>query len=824
MDYKEDLRKRLPELKKIEGFPLGEDEDIINLSNPPFYTACPNPYIEEFIEKNGTKYNEANDDYHREPYAADVSEGKGNAIYTAHSYHTKVPHPAIMKYIEHYTVKSDIVLDGFSGSGMTGIAGQFTERNVILSDLSPAAGLIGHNFNHPKKKYSYLAREIYQKVKEKCSWMYETRHQLENRNYSSDKCEINCIVWSDVYECGYCGFEHNLWDDAIDREKGSVLSEYSCPNCKAIITKKDRKKVFKKVHDSIANEEIEIALEIPVLINYTYRGKRFEKRPDEFDLSLIKQINDINIPYWFPINEVPDGDNLTQPKSSHGIKRIYHFYTKRNLYLLSYLFELCKNDDLLFLFTGMLTRSSKQARFLAKNYFHGGGGWVGTSLSGTLFIPSLAVEVCPLLTLKNRITKNIELPYKSNVIVSSQSTTDLKNIPSNSIDYIFTDPPFGSNLMYSELNFIWESWTKTWSNTKNEAIVSRSQNKDIDIYFKLMEKALNEYFRILKPKRWITVEFNNSKSSIWNVIQDAINRAGFIIAQVSVLDKKQGSFKQVTSPASVKSDLVISAFKPSNSLIKRLSEFDGKNSELNFINEFLNNQPIKPIIERTDKMLYSKIVSYYIRRGFEVSIDANRFYSLLRENFIEDNGYWFTANQINSYLEYKKNMKLEGMEELKKGSLMLFVSDERSALIWLYNFLTQPKTFSEIHTAFTQLANIQGDQVPELLLLLEDNFIKENDVFRRPKTQVEHSNINTKREKALMREFESMLLRAKSERKKIKEVRKEALIYGFEVCYKDKRFKDILILEERLDKKIIENSSELNDFVEAAKIMVEGIN
>ena len=145
-------------------------------------------------------------------------------------------------------------------------------------------------------------------------------------------------------------------------------------------------------------------------------------------------------------------------------------------------------------------------------------------------------------------------------------------------------------------------------------------------------------------------------------------------------------------------------------------------------------------------------------------------------------------------------------------------------MLWLNNFLLQPKTFSDTLTAFNQLASIQGDQVPELLTLLEDNFIKENNIFRRPKSEEEHSSVNTKRDKILIREFESLLLRAKSERKKIKEVRKEALVYGFEVCYKDKRFKDILILEKYLDSKIIDNSSELNDFVEAAKIMVEGIN
>lgn len=57
-----------------------------------------------------------------EPYSADVSEGKSNSIYMAHSYHTKVPHPAIMRYLLHYTQPGDIVLDGFCGTGMTGVA------------------------------------------------------------------------------------------------------------------------------------------------------------------------------------------------------------------------------------------------------------------------------------------------------------------------------------------------------------------------------------------------------------------------------------------------------------------------------------------------------------------------------------------------------------------------------------------------------------------------------------------------------------------------------------------------------------------------------
>jgi len=105
-----------PEFRKIEGFPIGKDEDILALSDPPYYTACPNPWLDEFIKGYGTPY-DPNKPYHREPFAADVSEGKTHPIYTAHSYHTKVPHRAIMRYLLHYTQPGDVVFDGFCGTG-----------------------------------------------------------------------------------------------------------------------------------------------------------------------------------------------------------------------------------------------------------------------------------------------------------------------------------------------------------------------------------------------------------------------------------------------------------------------------------------------------------------------------------------------------------------------------------------------------------------------------------------------------------------------------------------------------------------------------------
>ena len=76
-------KELLDELRSIDGFPIAEDEDIIALSDSPYYTACPNPFIEDFIKEYGKPYDPDTDTYHREPFASDVTEGKNDPIYNA---------------------------------------------------------------------------------------------------------------------------------------------------------------------------------------------------------------------------------------------------------------------------------------------------------------------------------------------------------------------------------------------------------------------------------------------------------------------------------------------------------------------------------------------------------------------------------------------------------------------------------------------------------------------------------------------------------------------------------------------------------------------
>src|SRR5262249_53726524 len=131
-------------------------------------------------------------------------------------------------------------------------------------------------------------------------------------------------------------------------------------------------------------------------------------------------------------------------------------------------------------------------------------------------------------------------PTGDGVVITTQSSTALTNVPDSCADYIFTDPPFGGNLNYSELNALVEAWLGVSTSTGEEAVVSDEQKKTLGDYQKLIAGCFQEFHRILKPGRWMTVEFHNSSNAVWAAIQTALGEAGFVVADVRTLDKVKG--------------------------------------------------------------------------------------------------------------------------------------------------------------------------------------------------------------------------------------------------------------------------------------------
>lgn len=540
------LREKLkdPEFRKIEGFPIGEDEDILALSDPPYYTACPNPFLEDFIRCYGKPYDPETDNYHREPFAADVSEGKNDPIYNAHSYHTKVPHKAIMRYILHYTEPGDIVFDGFCGTGMTGVAAQLCGdkeavkslgysigkdgeildesgkefsrlgvRKAMLNDISPLASFVSYNYNSrvSSRSFQNSLNFLINKLNEEIGWCYLTLHNpndlqvLRAINLSKDNLNkledsgfawgtINYIIWSDVFRCNNCSQEVVFWNEAIDKASGEVKSRFECSHCKVLLTKREIERVETSDYDVHLQKIVKKPKQVPVLVNYSYGKKRLNKKPDKYDLAVIEIFKQKNADSWFPIDSMmhvkpgtPWGDEW---RPGRAFEYVHHLLFDRSNHILSLFLHEAKQLELcdhrtnlasILCLTSSLVNSTRMYRWRS----NGKGGTV----SGTYYLPSTPQEMNVISQIHAK-AKMLEQAFR--VCNSQEAFVEIRasqmlSQKENSVDYIFLDPPFGANLAYSELNFLWESWLKIFTNIRHEAIENKTQGKTLEEYRRLMK-------------------------------------------------------------------------------------------------------------------------------------------------------------------------------------------------------------------------------------------------------------------------------------------------------------------------------------------------
>jgi len=898
-----------PDFRKIAGFPNATDEAILALSDPPYYTACPNPWLSDFLNEW-----HQSEHYHREPFTADVSEGKNNPIYNAHSYHTKVPHKAIMRYILHYTEPGDVIFDGFCGSGMTGVAAQLCgdkgtveelgyrvlsdgtiksveeeengkrifkafsklgTRHAILNDLSPAATFLTYNYNAPADMIAFeqAARRILQEVETECGWMYQTLHRCTHQKNPEEIKKvvlgemdsptglilgrINYILWSDVFICPECAGEVIFWEAAMNKSSRKVHDKFPCPHCSAELTKRSLDRAWVLRFDKVIGETIRQAKQVPVLINYSVDKQRFEKKPDQFDLALLDKIENSDIPYWFPTERMMAGDE-SRRNDKLGMTHVHHFYSQRNLWILgAYLHKTQQINLPLFQFS--LLNTSWHATKMRRYNPRGGD----RPLSGTYYVPSLPTEgnLFDIQAHKiNQILRFLSV-RGNNPTRNCESTSTMASVPTladSSIDYIFLDPPFGANLMYSELNFLWEAWLKVFTNNQPEAVVNKTQAKSLIDYRALMMACFKEAFRILKPGRWMTVEFSNTQASVWNMLQTALQEAGFVIANVSALDKQHGSFKAVTTTTAVKQDLIISAYKPNGGLEERFKKAGGAEAGVwEFVRSHLKYLPITKskdgelefLAEREPRILYDRTVTYFIAHGYPVPLSSQQFQAGLRTHFKEKDGMIFLVEQFEAYEQKRKQAKQLPQREL-------FVSDERSAIDWLQHFLKKrPSTRQDIHPEFTKLIGAgwkKYEVMQELDGLLELNFLKYNGNGPVP-SQI-HSYLSrhfkdcrhlTKddpllqqqaaerwyvpdpnkaqdlekiRENRLLREFKQYC-----QNKRLKEFRLEVLRAGFKKAWTQKDYQTIIDMAAKIPETVLYEDEKLLQLYDLALVRVEGV-
>lgn len=867
-----------PEFRKIEGFPTGTDEAILAMSDPPYYTACPNPFLDEFIKQQGKLY-DPSVPYSREPQTIDVTVGKSDPIYKAHSYHTKVPHLAIVPSILHYTEPGDIVLDGFGGSGMTGVAAQWcgsapmsyrheleTEwkkqdkpppkwgsRRVILNDLSPAATFIAANYNLPfdVEAFAKAGAELLKEVEQDIGWMYETSH--------TDGLltgQIQYTVWSEIFTCPDCAGDVNFLNEAYDVSNQQVRDKFPCPHCGAELSKSNMDRVLESRVDPSNGESWKRVKYEPAIIVYEVGGTRYDKHPDQVDLDLLRRIEALELPNTIPTARLPieqmyHGSRIA-PK---GFSHTHHFFLPRATQALGVMWAKANNEQDLRI-RAMLLYFVEQAIWnmsVCNSYRPAGFSQVSQYMKGVYYVPSQHAELSPWYILGGklkRLAKAFE-PTRWKAEDAALSTGSIAELPiaNSSIDYIFTDPPFGENIFYADLNFLVESWHGVVTVSTAEAIVDKPKKKGLPEYQHLMQRCFAEYYRVLKPGRWMTVVFSNSKAAVWNAIQVALQQAGFVVAEVTALDKVQGSYRQVTSTTAVKQDLVISAYKPNGGLEERFSKTGAtSDSAWDFARTHLKQLPIIKvtsgstpellnIVERDPRRVYDRMAAWFIRHGVMVPISTPEFLAEIPVKFRIADNMVFLPDQL---VEYEKaRTRIPKIKQVE-----LFVSDERSAIDWLTNFLfKRPSTRSEIHTDYIPqigAAKKKGEIIPELDQLLEDNFLRYDGTGDVP-SQI-HSYLSTnhkdlreltkndprlvskakdrwyvpdpnkaqdlekKREKVLLKEFE---VYKSFTGRKIKESRLEVLRAGFRHAWGNKDYATIISIANKLPDETLQEDEKL---------------
>lgn len=496
-------------------------------------------------------------------------------IYAMHKYWSKKPYNLVAEYIKRYSHPNDIILDPFCGSGVTIIESVRLSRRAIGLDINPIAitttrmGLSHIDIKALKKTFEWLQTEV--------------------------EPEINSLYQTDCPNCGNdrAIATHTIWN-------GAQISEIwveckLCGTAKVVKSPSDR--------DRIA------ALQ--------------PARPAT----------------WHPTNSLLENSRINA-KSGMKVSDLFTPRALSNLSLLLDKINQIKNEQIKsvmeFCFSAMLPQTSKMV-FVIRHRGKANGvskseakAEVGSWVIG-YWIPSEHFEIHVWRCFENRFKKilkgkqevNIAIPaiakefssfetlvkFQNGYLVRRGTATDLSFIQSNSIDYIFTDPPHGNRIPYLELSLMWNSWLNYDFDLENEIVISEStmRQKDTNDYEQRLRIAFSEMWRVLKPDKYASVVFNSLEDETWLSLLNALLTAGFAIKEITPLEYSARSVVQDTRKNALKTDFVITCQKQSTYSRQEISFGYSEKELFSAIESYLTEHTRAETYEILNHLLISSI-------------------------------------------------------------------------------------------------------------------------------------------------------------------------------------------------------------------------
>jgi len=424
--------------------------------------------------------------------------------YKVHKYWGRKPANVVSKYIEFFSRKGEQVLDPFSGSGVTVVEGARLGRHVLGFDLNPfSARLTSAMLTPPSPRaFEQAAKAVIESATKAVGHLYRTR---------CDSCGRHATLRS----VGYVG--------QTPREV-----RYRCGFC----------------------------------------GESGSRPPTPDDEHLIKAA--VHAPPSAPDKDILFGWEMQKLKR-RGLRRWSDLFTARNFAAAAHLREaiLAEKDVscrewLLVTLTASLAQFTRMIADFAGNA--GGPSWK----INCYWMPKKWQELNPLWYFENRVSKSRDsitdlvaegAPFKN----GAARLTDSRSLPlrDNSVDYIFTDPPYGGEgIQYGELSLLWCLWLGEEEALDAEIAYNPYRKLDQSHYSKGLAQVFAECHRVLRPGRWMTVTFANKDPVVWDALMHACRDAGFILVTAAPMKRSAPSLTETTMHSAPKADLVLNFQKP----------------------------------------------------------------------------------------------------------------------------------------------------------------------------------------------------------------------------------------------------------------------
>lgn len=461
---------------------------------------------------------------HKKEQKISVAE-KYTGMYSMHKYWSKKPANLIRDLILTYSKENEIVLDPFSGSGISIVESIKTGRKAIGIDINPAA--------------IFITREILEKIEP--SKIVEEFEMIENDCES----QINAL-YKIKRKNGVTIGTHFIWSKGMLKEIWHVG--------------KDKKRIsFKPTrYDS------------QLAKSFTYKKIRYYyPKTKLFPNSRINARKNMRICDLFtPRNTLALSILLRRIQSIQNTEL-------RELFKFCFSASLGQASKMVFVLNGRGTFNGKRRRY---------GKEVGSWVIG-YWIPKENFEINVwncfsqrfkriLKAKREQIKFSYENKYVNNfnelkkgnlLLINGSGLKKLKKLPDNSIDYIITDPPHANRVPYLELSMMWNSWLQNKVNYGDEIIISgaKGRNKDITNYNLLLGKTLLEIHRVLKPNRYFTLIFNSTDDKTWTDLSSMIESSKLKFHKTATMGYSANSVIQDNRIGALKTDYVLTFKKTS---------------------------------------------------------------------------------------------------------------------------------------------------------------------------------------------------------------------------------------------------------------------